>query len=88
MVVITNAMDSMPAGGTLVLRSYREAQWCVIEVSDTGVGITPEVRPNLFTPFFSTKGERGAGLGLSIALNIVTQHGGSIEIDSQPRQHN
>jgi CheY-like chemotaxis protein len=82
MNVIFNAMDAMPQGGTVTVRTTHAKGKVMLSVSDTGVGISAEARSKLFTPFFSTKGDRGSGLGLSIALNIITQHGGSIDVDS------
>jgi two-component system NtrC family sensor kinase len=58
----------------------------VVEVGDTGVGISPEVLPHIFEPFFSTKTEEsGVGLGLAVAYGIVERHGGTIEVESEPR---
>jgi len=59
-----------------------ETDAVVLEVSDTGKGITPEIEKRLFDPFFSTK-ETGTGLGLPIALRMVEQHGGKIEYQTQ-----
>src|SRR6185503_6171724 len=82
--LVFNALDAMPEGGVVSLRTSGESGRVAIEVKDTGRGMTPEVRSRIFTPFFSTKGERGSGLGLAIALNVVSQHGGTIEVDSAP----
>jgi CheY-like chemotaxis protein len=84
MNIVFNAMDAMKDGGTLSLRSYRHQGRVVLAIQDTGPGMPDEVRSRVFQPFFSTKEERGSGLGLSIALNIVSQHGGSMEVDSEP----
>jgi len=84
--LIMNAIDAMPAGGTLGIRSSRANSPDVqIGVQDNGVGIAPEVLPNLFEPFFTTK-ERGHGLGLGLAIsrNIVERHRGRIEAASEP----
>ena len=80
---LINAVDAMPSGGTITLRSRRDADSAVIEISDTGTGMTGDVRKRCLEPFFSTKGERGTGLGLSMVFGIVQRHGGSIDIRSQ-----
>jgi two-component system, NtrC family, sensor kinase len=81
----TNALDVMKNGGTLTVRTRQSGQGDVLlEVSDTGGGIPEEVRSHIFEPFFTTKpvGE-GTGLGLSLVYEIVQQHRGSIEVESQ-----
>ncbi len=86
--LIFNATDALPRGGTITLRARRETKgrkaWGVLEVSDTGVGMTDEVRRRCLDPFFSTKGERGTGLGLAMVFGIVQRHNGVLEIDSRP----
>jgi len=84
-----NARDAMPLGGELRFRLSRRredgdaAEWLVVEVSDTGIGIADEVRERIFEPFFTTKAPgRGTGLGLSQAYGIVQQHGGRISVAS------
>ena len=65
------------------MRLGQEGSWVVIEIRDDGPGIPPEIRERLFEPFFSTKGAGGGtGLGLSICRRIVSEHGGSIRVDS------
>ena len=85
--LMMNAIDAMPTGGTLGIRSVRvtNSPEIQIQVQDNGVGIAPEVLPNLFEPFFTTK-ERGHGLGLGLAIsrNIVERHHGRIEVTSEP----
>jgi two-component system NtrC family sensor kinase len=88
-ILAENAMDAMPEGGTLTLRTSREVEEgedggvVVIEVSDTGQGIAPEIRERIFDPFFTTKEVgRGTGLGLAVCYGIVTEHGGRISVDS------
>lgn len=80
--LIFNAVDAMPERGTLTLRTRQEPEHVVLEVADTGTGMTEEVRSRCMEPFFSTKGERGTGLGLAIVFGVVHRHGGSIEIET------
>ena len=84
-----NARDAMPDGGNLALHVATElrddARWVRLEIRDTGCGIPTAVLPHVFEPFFSTKGVgEGTGLGLSQVYGIVTQHGGLIDVSSQP----
>lgn len=93
--LIFNAVDAMPEGGTIRVRtSLREtapgedpraapaAPDVLLEVSDTGTGMTEEVRRRCLEPFFSTKGERGTGLGLAMVYGIVKRHRGTMDIES------
>ena len=83
--ITTNAVDAMPTTGNLTLITERRGAEVCISVHDTGVGITPENMAHLFEPFFTTKPVgRGTGLGLSVSLGIVQDHGGRIEATSQP----
>ena len=78
-----NAVEAMPGGGTLAVRTGSEAGHAWIEVEDTGAGIPAAIRDRIFDPFFTTKpAGRGTGLGLSVVLGIVTSHGGSIRVES------
>lgn len=84
--LIVNALDAMPDGGTLTLRTWREEQRLMVEIGDTGVGIAKDVRPRIFEPFFTTKqvGE-GTGLGLDISYRIVVnKHHGDLRVSSEP----
>ncbi|MCS7169694.1 MAG: ATP-binding protein, partial [Candidatus Kapabacteria bacterium] len=78
-----NARDAMPDGGVLRITLSCEGNHLIVECSDTGHGIPADVLEHVFEPFFTTK-PQGSGLGLSIARNIVQQHGGDITIASQP----
>ena len=82
--LIFNAVDAMPAGGTIRLRVLAEDGQGIIEVADSGVGMSAEVQERVFEPFFTTKGEGGTGLGLAMVFGIVEQHGGHIEVRSAP----
>ncbi len=83
--LMVNAIQAMPAGGHLTLEAYPEADRVVLAVEDEGVGMTAQVLQNIFDPFFTTKdvGE-GTGLGLSVVHGIVTAHGGTIQVQSEP----
>ncbi len=80
--LIFNAVDAMPDGGIITIRTRRDGGRVVLEVADTGTGMSEEVRRRCLEPFFSTKGERGTGLGLSMVFGIVQRHGGEIDIRS------
>jgi signal transduction histidine kinase/CheY-like chemotaxis protein len=82
--LILNALDAMPAGGTLALASGLVSDRIEVTVADTGVGMPDEVREKIFDPFFTTKGPQGTGLGLSMTYGIVSRHGGSIAVESTP----
>jgi signal transduction histidine kinase len=80
---VRNAVDAMgERGGRLVLRFRREAEDLLIEVSDTGRGIPPEIRDRLFGTFVTAGKAHGTGLGLSIVRKIVEEHEGTIDVDS------
>jgi signal transduction histidine kinase len=80
--LILNALDAMPAGGTLKLRTSERDGKVRIEISDTGKGLTPEECSRLFTPYYTTK-QLGTGLGLAIVQSIVSDHHGTISVSSE-----
>ena len=80
--LITNAIHAMSPGGALTLVTNREADQVIIKIIDTGKGIPSVILPNLFDPFFSTKGTQGTGLGLFVSYGIITNHGGTIKAES------
>lgn len=82
--IIFNAADALPQGGRITLRTRPEEKGILLTISDTGTGMSPEVRRRCLEPFFTTKGERGTGLGLSMVFGIVQRHQGSIDIESEP----
>jgi PAS domain S-box-containing protein len=81
--LIFNAVDAMPGGGTITLHTYVEGEQTVIAVSDTGTGMTEEVKKRCLEPFFSTKGQRGTGLGLAMVFGTLQRHQGTIDIQSE-----
>lgn len=89
--LVHNALQAMPKGGDMYVRTYsamrEERKWAVMVVKDSGVGIPAHDQGKIFEPFFTTKGNRGGtGLGLSVTYGIVTDHGGTIEVVSEPEQ--
>jgi two-component system, NtrC family, nitrogen regulation sensor histidine kinase NtrY len=79
--LVSNAIDAMPSGGTVIIRTLQSDGHVSLEISDTGAGLTPEDRARLFTPYFTTK-HNGTGLGLAIVQSIVSDHGGRITVQS------
>ena len=82
--LVQNALDAMQGGGTLGIHTALRDQIVELEVSDSGIGMTDEVRERAFEPFFTTKGQKGTGLGLAEVYGIVKRHRGHVEIDSEP----
>jgi signal transduction histidine kinase len=81
--LVLNAMDAMPTGGTLTLRTRRTEGKVIIEVADTGSGLTSEECERIFTPYYTSK-QHGTGLGLAIVQSVVSDHGGTISVLSKP----
>jgi signal transduction histidine kinase/ActR/RegA family two-component response regulator len=80
--LILNAVDAMPSGGTLLVRSRAGQSVVILEVCDTGIGMDETIRKRCLEPFFSTKGKRGTGLGLAMVYGVIERHQGKIEIES------
>lgn len=81
--LVVNAIQAMPHGGQLTLRTAREGSVIVLTVEDTGVGMSEEILNQVFVPFFTTKDvNEGTGLGLAVVQGIVSSHGGSIQVES------
>jgi two-component system NtrC family sensor kinase len=85
MNLVSNAVEACESGGHVVVRSRADGRHVIIEVEDDGCGIDPRIRERIFDPFFTTKPIGvGTGLGLSISYGIVQEHGGMIDVDSEP----
>jgi signal transduction histidine kinase/CheY-like chemotaxis protein len=81
--MVFNAVDAMPAGGTLTLATREAGEAVEISVADTGTGMSDEVRSRIFDPFFTTKGKAGMGLGLAVSYGIIRRHEGTVEVESE-----
>jgi len=91
--LVLNNQDAMPRGGTLTIRGYvaneedasgGKSRMVHVEMSDTGTGIAPEILPHIFEPFYTTKAEKGTGLGLWVSFGIIQSHNGHISVKSRP----
>ncbi len=82
--LVVNAIQAMPGGGRLAVETRADAEAVILQIEDTGEGMSPEVKKQIFTPFFTTKEvDHGTGLGLAVVHGIVTAHQGTIRVDSQ-----
>ena len=82
--IVFNAVDAMPEGGRLTLSTHHSAEdWVELRITDTGMGMTAEVKRRIFDPFFTTKGVTNSGLGMSVSYGIVKRHGGEILVESE-----
>ncbi|MGH7313350.1 MAG: GAF domain-containing protein, partial [Candidatus Rokuibacteriota bacterium] len=81
--IIFNALDAMPEGGRLTLKTGVDGDRVFCAITDTGIGMSDDVRQRIFDPFFTTKGERGTGLGLSVVYGIISRHNGEIDVQSR-----
>ena len=85
MNLMVNAIHAIEDKGEIFIRTYQQQDWAVVEIRDTGKGIPREKLPHIFDPGFTTKGVGvGTGLGLSIVYQIVKDHQGNVEVDSEP----
>jgi signal transduction histidine kinase len=82
--LIVNAIDAMPSGGAITLRTGSAEGGSWVQVADNGPGMPPEVEGRVFEPFFTTKGEEGTGLGLAMVYACMQRHGGSVKLETAP----
>jgi PAS domain S-box-containing protein len=84
--LIVNAVDAMPLGGRLSITCERAGEQLFLRFTDTGLGMTEDVRERIFEPFYTTKGAHGTGLGLAVSYGIIERHEGSISVESEVGQ--
>ncbi len=82
--LLLNAIEALPRGGKIILGTRMENDYVLAWVKDDGIGMKEEVKSKIFEPFFTLKGEKGMGLGLTIASGIVLKHQGTMSVDSEP----
>lgn len=83
--ILNNAIDAMPSGGDIKIKTYNIDNDIYIEIEDSGHGIPKHILSRIFDPFFSTKGVNGNGIGLSVSYKIIKDHGGSIKVETEER---
>ena len=81
--LVFNAVDAMPEGGTITLKTFQDGQEVILEVADTGTGMRYEVLKRAMEPFFTTKEERGTGMGLAMVYGSLQRHEGELEVESE-----
>jgi signal transduction histidine kinase len=89
--LVDNGIKYTPSGGRVTLSLDRDGAWAVMHVADSGIGLTPEEREQIFQRFYRApsaleQGKEGSGLGLCIARSIAEAHGGHVQVESTPRQ--
>jgi signal transduction histidine kinase/ActR/RegA family two-component response regulator len=83
--ILFNAVDAMPQGGEITISTQLLSEdWVEVRITDTGIGMTDEVKRKIFDPFFTTKGVTNSGLGMSVSYGIIKRHGGEILVESEP----
>ena len=80
--IISNAVDAMPQGGKIIIKTFKEDSHVCVKVKDTGVGIPEQIRDRIFDPFFTTKGPQSSGLGMSVSYGIIHRHRGTLTVNS------
>lgn len=84
--IIFNAIEAMPQGGEIIIKTKTDRESIFVSVTDTGAGMAEEVKEKVFQPYFTTKGVKSSGLGLSVAYGILKRHKGHIEVESKQGQ--